>query len=70
MCRLYRMPFTKYMHAGKNWLDYTHSISSKDYKKNDKIIYKYFNDKCGNISYIYILYITIYIYIYNLELKK
>ena len=54
------------MHAGKNWLDYTHSISSKDYKKNDKIIYKYFNDKYGNISYIYIYIYDIlsYIYIY------
>ena len=47
----------------KNCLDYTHSVSSKDYKKNDKIIYKYFNDKYGNISYIYI-YLYIYIYIY------
>ena len=30
------------MLAGKTLLDYTNMFSSNDYKKNDKIIYKYF----------------------------
>ena len=35
------------MLAGKNLLDYTKLFSPNDYKKNDKIIYKYFKDKYG-----------------------
>ena len=31
-----------HMLAGKTLLDYTNMFSSNDYKKNDKIIYKYF----------------------------
>ena len=30
---------------GKTLLDYTTFFSLNDYKKNDKIIYKYFKDK-------------------------
>ena len=33
------------MLAGKTLLDYINLFSPNDYKKNDKIIYKYFNDK-------------------------
>ena len=33
------------MLAEKTLLDYTNLFSPNDYKKNDKIIYKYFNDK-------------------------
>ena len=33
------------MLAGKNLLDYTNLFSPNVYKKNDKIIYKYFKDK-------------------------
>ena len=33
------------MVGGKALLDYTNLYSRKDYKKNDKIIYKYFKDK-------------------------
>ena len=29
------------MHAGKGLLDYTNLFSPSDYKKNDKILYKY-----------------------------
>ena len=38
------------MLAGKTSLDYTNFFSSNDYKKNDKIIYKYFTDKYGRRS--------------------
>ena len=37
----------EYMIAGKTSLDYTSLFSPNDYQKNDKIIYKYFKDKCG-----------------------
>ena len=32
------------MHAGKGLFDYTNLFSLSDYKKNDKILYKYFKD--------------------------
>ena len=37
--------FIEYMLAGKTLLDYTNLFSLNDYKKNDKIIYKYFKYK-------------------------
>ena len=46
MCRFYCIAFIEYMVAGKSLLDYTNLFSPNDYKKNDKIIYKYFKDKC------------------------
>ena len=45
MCEFYCMAFIEYMLAGKTLLDYTNLFSPNDYKKNDKIIYKYFKDK-------------------------
>ena len=33
------------MIAGKTFLDYINLSSPNDYKKNDKMIYKYFKDK-------------------------
>ena len=50
MCRFYCIAFTEYMLAGKTLLDYTNLFSPNDYKKNDKIIYKYFKDKYGRRS--------------------
>ena len=38
------------MLAGKALLDYTNLFSPYYYKKNDKIIYKYFKDKYGRRS--------------------
>ena len=35
------------MVAGKALLDYTEPFSSKNYQKNDKVTYKYFNDTYG-----------------------
>ena len=35
------------MIAGKKLLDYTNLFSPNDYKKNDKIMYKYFKNKFG-----------------------
>ena len=35
----------EYMLAGKTLLDYTNLLSRNDYKKNEKIIYKYFKNK-------------------------
>ena len=37
----------KYTLAGKTLLDYTNLFSPNYYKKNDKIIHKYFEDKYG-----------------------
>ena len=45
MCEFYCIAFIKYTPAEKNVLDYTIFFSPNDYKKNDKIIYKYFKDK-------------------------
>ena len=39
------------MIAGKT-LDFTNLFSPNDYKKNDKIIYKYFKDKYGRIWFL------------------
>ena len=45
MCRLFCIDFIEYMLAGKTLLDYTNLFSPNDYKKNNKIIYKYSKDK-------------------------
>ena len=45
MCGFYCIAFTEYMLAGKTLLDYTNLLSPNDYKKNDKIMYKYLKDK-------------------------
>ena len=45
MCGFYCICFIEYMLAGKTLLDYTNLLSPNDYKKNDKIICKYFKDK-------------------------
>ena len=47
MYGFYCIAFIECMLAGKTLLDYTSLISPNDYKKNDKIIYKYFKDKYG-----------------------
>ena len=38
------------MFAGKTLLDYINLFSPNNYKKNDKIRYKYFEDKYGRRS--------------------
>ena len=45
MCAFYFIAFIEYLLLAKMLLDYTNLFSPKDYKKNDKIIYKYFQDK-------------------------
>ena len=50
MCGFYCIAFIEYMLAGKTLLDYTNLFSPNDYKKNDKIIYKYFKDQYGRKS--------------------
>ena len=50
MCGFYCIAFIEYMLAGKKLLDYTNLFSPNDYKKNNKIIYKYFKDKYGRRS--------------------
>ena len=47
MCGFYCIAFIKYMLVGETLLDYTNLFSPNDYKKNDKITYKYFKDKNG-----------------------
>ena len=39
--------FHKIYACRKNLLDYTNLFSPNDYKKNDKIIHKYFKEKYG-----------------------
>ena len=50
MCGFYCIAFIKYMLAGKTLLDYTNLFSPNYYKKNDKIIYKYFKDMVEEAS--------------------
>ena len=50
MCGLYCVTFIEYMLAAKTLLDYTNLFFPNDYKKNDKMIYKYFKDKYGRRS--------------------
>ena len=45
VCGFYCIDFIEYMLSGKTFLDYTNLFSPNDYKKNGKIIYKYFKDK-------------------------
>ena len=45
MCGFYCIAFIKYMLGGKTLLEYTYLFSPNHYKKNDKIICKYFKDK-------------------------
>ena len=45
MCGFYCFTYIEYVLAGKTLLDYTNLFSQIHYKKNDKIIYKYFKDK-------------------------
>ena len=47
ICGFYCVTFIEYVIAGKTLSDYTNLFSPNDYQKNDKIIYKYFNDKYG-----------------------
>ena len=50
MCGLYCIVFIDYVLAGETLLDYTNLFSPNDYKKNGKIIYKYFKGKYGRRS--------------------
>ena len=45
MCGYHCIAFIEFVIAGKAALDYTNLFSPSDYKKNHKIIYKYFKDK-------------------------
>ena len=47
MCGFYCIAFIEHVLAGKSLLDYTNLFSLNDYKNNDKIIYRYFQDKYG-----------------------
>ena len=42
MCRYFRIGFIGFMLKGKSLLEYKNSFSANEYKKNDKIISKYF----------------------------
>ena len=46
MCGWYWTAFIEYMPVGKTFPGFTNLFSPDDYKKNDKIIYKYCKDKC------------------------
>ena len=45
VCEFCFIAFKEYMLSGKSLLDYTNLFFLNDYKKNDKIINKYFQDK-------------------------
>ena len=42
MCRFYYIAFIEYVRPGKTLLDYANLFSPNNYKKNGKIICKYF----------------------------
>ena len=50
MCGFYFITFIEYMLEGKTLLDYPNLFSPKNYKKNDKVMYKYFKEKYGSRS--------------------
>ena len=45
MCGFYWVALTEHVLAEKNFLGYTNLFPLNDNKKNDKIIYKYLEDK-------------------------
>ena len=45
ICRINCIAFIEYILAGKKLVDYSNLSCLNDYKKNDKIIYKYFKDQ-------------------------
>ena len=45
--RFHCIAFIEIIIAGKKFSDYTNLFSPNDYRKNDKMIYKYFKDKYG-----------------------
>ena len=45
MCGYYCTAFIEYMLAGETLLYNTNLLSPNDYKRNDKVIYKYFKGK-------------------------
>ena len=47
MCRFHCIACTEYVIAGNILLGYTNLFSPTDYKKNDKVKYKYFKEKHG-----------------------
>ena len=51
MCGFYCLVFIEYMLAGKTLLNYTNLFSLSDYKRTDKIIYKYVKDKYGSFEF-------------------
>ena len=48
ICELYCITVIEYMFAAKTLLNYTNLFSLNDYRKNDKVVYKYFKDKYVN----------------------
>ena len=50
MCGFYCIAFIECMLPLKTLLDYTNLFCPNHYKKNDKIIYKYFKDKYDKIK--------------------
>ena len=50
MCGFYCIAFIEYMLSGEALLDYTNFFSPNDYKKDGKMIYKYFKDNYGRRS--------------------
>ena len=45
MCGFYCIAFIEYMLAGKILFGYNNLFSPNDYEENNKVIYKYFQDK-------------------------
>ena len=50
MCWFHCIAFIAYIVAAKSLLDYINLFSPNDYRKNDKIVYKYVKDKYGRRS--------------------
>ena len=50
ICGFYCVDFIDYVIAEKTLLNYTNSFSPNDYKENDKIIYKYIENKYDKVK--------------------
>ena len=59
MCGYFCIRFIDFMLKGKRLLEYTNLFSPNGYKKNDKMILKYFQQNLNKLKYIVMFAINI-----------
>ena len=62
MCGYFCIGFIDFMLKGKDLLEYTNLFSPNEYKRNDKIILKYFQQNLNKLRCIVMLAINIKIF--------